>query len=71
MAGTVKRVLDAIIVARGRNNPTFIEATRAKLILKGLNPAKFTDSTPDEPAAVARARQVAAEFGVQLPQEAP
>ncbi len=71
MAGTVKRVLDAIIAVRGRNNVTFIEATRAKLILKGMNPAKFTESTPDDPAAVARARQLAAEFGVQLPQEIP
>ncbi len=70
MSGTVKRVLDAIIAARGRNNPTFIEATRAKLILKGMNPARFTDSTPDDPAAVARARQLAAEFGVDV-QETP
>ncbi len=67
MAGTVKRVLDAIIAARGQNNPTFIEATRAKLILKGMNPAKFTEATPDDPAAVAKARKVAAEFGVTVP----
>lgn len=67
MAGTVKRVLDAVIATRGQNNPTFIEATRAKLILKGMNPAKFTVSTPDDPAQVARARQVAAEFGVEVP----
>jgi hypothetical protein len=71
VAGTVKRVLDAIIAARGRSNPTFIEATRAKLILKGMNPAKFTETTPDDPAAVARARQVAAEFGVHVSEEIP
>lgn len=64
--GTVKRVLDAVIAARGKNNPTFIEATRAKLILKGLNPARFTESTPDDPAAVTRAKQIAAEFGVSI-----
>ncbi len=67
MAGTVKKILDAIIATRGQSNPTFIEATRAKLILKGMNPAKYTDATPDDPAAVARARQVAAEFGVNVP----
>ncbi len=65
-AGTVKRVLEAVIAARGQNNPTFIEATRAKLILKGMNPAKFTHTTPDDPVQVARARKLAAEFGVNV-----
>jgi len=63
-AGTVKRIVDSIIETRSKGNPTFVESTRAKLILKGLNPAKFTPSTPDDPAMVARARNLAAEFGV-------
>ncbi len=67
MAGTVKRVLEAVIAARGQNNPTFVETTRAKLILKGMNPAKYSETTPDDPAEVARARKVAAEFGVNVP----
>jgi hypothetical protein len=67
VAGTVKRVLDAVIAARGQNNPTFTEATRAKLILRGMNPAKFSETTPDDPVQVARARQLAAEFGVNVP----
>lgn len=66
MAGTVKRVLDAIIAARGKGSPLLADATRAKLILKGMNPARFTESTPDDPATVARARAIAAEFGVRL-----
>lgn len=67
MAGTVKRVLEAIVAARGQGNATFIEATRAKLILKGMNPAKFSETTPDDPAQVARARKLATEFGVSVP----
>jgi hypothetical protein len=66
VTGTVKRVLDAIIAARGKDNATFVEATRAKLILKGMNPAKFTEATPDDPATVDRARKIAAEFGVTI-----
>ncbi len=66
MAGTVKHVLDAIIAARGKGNPALADATRAKLILKGINPAKFTESTPDDPATVGRAKAIAAEFGVRL-----
>jgi hypothetical protein len=67
VAGTVKRILEAIIAQRGQGNPTFVEATRAKLILKGMNPAKFAETTADDPAVVAKARQMAAEFGVHLP----
>ncbi|HUK66612.1 MAG TPA: hypothetical protein VLV17_07260 [Anaeromyxobacteraceae bacterium] len=66
MTGTVKHMLDTIIAVRGKGNPTFVEATRAKLILKGLNPVKFTASTVDDPAIVARVRTVATEFGVNL-----
>jgi len=66
VTGTVKGMLEKIIAVRGKANPTFVDATRAKLILKGLNPAKFTTSTPDDPELVARVRAVAAEFGVNL-----
>jgi len=66
VTGTVKHMLDTIIAVRGKGNPTFVEATRAKLILKGLNPAKFTANTVDDPATVARVRTVATEFGVDL-----
>jgi hypothetical protein len=66
VTGTVKSMLETIISVRGKTNPTFVEATRAKLILKGLNPARFTASTPDDPQLVARVRAVAAEFGVNL-----
>ena len=66
MAGTVKTMIDSIIAQRSKGNPTFAESTRCKLILKGLNPAKFTAATPDDPAVIARVRIVATEFGVQL-----
>ncbi len=67
MAGTVKKILETIVATRGRGNPTFMDTTRAKLILKGMNPAKFSATTPDDPATVEKARRVAAEFGVTVP----
>ena len=66
MAGTVKNMLDTIITQRAKGNPTFAESTRCKLILKGVNPAKFSAATPDDPAVIAKVRTIAAEFGIQL-----
>jgi hypothetical protein len=62
--GRVKRMLDTIVATRGRSNPLLIRTTRTKLILAGLNPSKFDASTPDDPALLARVRDVAREYGV-------
>jgi len=66
MAGVIKQMLDTIVRERSRGNPTFIESTRCKLILRGLHPDKFTAQSPDDPVLIAKARQIATEFGVAL-----
>lgn len=66
MAGAIKNMLDRIVDVRGRGNPVFIDGTRTKLILKGLHPDRFTASSPDDPAIIARVRQAAADLGVAL-----
>ncbi len=67
MAGQIKKMLDTILAVRGKGNQVFIDGTRTKLILKGLNPDKFTLTSPDDPAVIARVRQAAADLGVSLP----
>lgn len=64
MAGTVKKVIDQIIASRSNGNPTLIQTTKTKLILKGLNPDHFTLQSDDEPASVAKAFAVAEEMGI-------
>jgi hypothetical protein len=64
MAGQIKRIIDTIIEQRAHGNPTLISTTRTKLILKGLNPSKFTPTSPDDPAILAKLSQVAQEMGV-------
>ena len=66
MAGAVHHMIEAILEQRGRGNPMLVRTTRTKLILKGLNPAKFGPETPDDPQAVARVREVAAELDIEL-----
>ena len=66
MAGKVKRIIDEIISQRSNGNPTFILTTKTKLVLKGLNPDKFTASSNDDPAMVEKALAVAKDMGVRI-----
>jgi hypothetical protein len=66
MAGKIKRQLTTIISTISKDNPTLINIVRTKLILKGLNPDKFDDQSPDDQAVLEKVKTVAAEFGVKV-----
>ena len=66
MSGTVKKVIDQIITIRANGNPTLVQTTKTKLIIKGLNPDRFTLQTEDDPAMVAKAYAAAKEMGINL-----
>jgi hypothetical protein len=66
MAGQIKRILDRIVDERGKGDNVLSMITKAKLILKGFDPDRFTSTTPDDPAAIARVKKVAQELGVML-----
>lgn len=62
-------MLDAIIEQRAKGNPILIETTKARLALRGFDPKKFTNSSPDDPALVERVKEIAAQLGTRV--EAP
>lgn len=64
--GEIKRLLDRIVEVRGQGNKTATNVILTKLILKGLNPANFQLTSPDDPATLAKVRQAAAELGINL-----
>ena len=66
MAGQIKTMLDRIIVERSKGDSVLATITKAKLILKGVDPDRFGASAPDDPATIARIRQIARELGVLL-----
>ena len=66
MAGQIKRMLERIVDERGKGDDVLRMLTRAKLILKGFDPARYTLTSPEDPATVARVKQVARELGVML-----
>ena len=66
MAGQVKTIIDRIIDQRGSGNKVLMNTTRTKLLLKGIDPEAFTESTEDDPAILDKIKAIAEEFGVKL-----
>lgn len=66
MSGKVKKIIDQIITERSKGNTTLVQTTKTKLILKGLNPDRFTLETEDDPTTIAKAIAVAADMGIEL-----
>ncbi|MFC1558069.1 hypothetical protein ACFL40_01805 [candidate division KSB1 bacterium] len=52
MAGKVKRMIDSILEQRSRGDPVLQKTTKAKLMLKGINPDKFTYHSEDDPVVI-------------------
>jgi hypothetical protein len=66
MAGQVHQLIEQIITQRSKGNAALAATTRTKLLLKGIDPDKFTAMSADDPTIVARVRQVAVELNVAL-----
>jgi hypothetical protein len=66
MSGKIKKHLNEIIIAVSKNNQTLIHTTTTKLILKGLNPDKFNEQSPDDPVILEKVKLIANEFGIKL-----
>ena len=54
MAGKIKQMIDAIISQRTKDNPMMAGVIKTKLILKGIDPGKFTAQSPDDPAIIGK-----------------
>ncbi len=66
MKGTAQKMINHLIETRSKGNPTLVINTKTRLILKGIDPAKFTGDTPDEPNELHKIQQLASEWGIQL-----
>ena len=59
MAGQAKEMLDKIIYEHAKGDKILEHAMHVKLILKGIPVDKLTDSTPDDPAIIAKIKALA------------
>lgn len=49
LAGKIKEIVENIILERSKGNPAIAEMTKAKFILKGINPDKYDKDSYDDP----------------------
>ena len=54
MAGKIKQMIDTIIDQRTKGNPMLAGVIKTKLMLKGIDPSKFTAQSEDDPAIIAK-----------------
>ena len=64
LAGKIKEIIDSIILQRSKGNPAIAETTKAKFILKGINPNKFHNFSPDDPEIMEKVRNIAKQLKV-------
>lgn len=65
MAGKIKEMIDEIIKERSKGNPAISEMTIAKLILKGLNPNKFDENSPDDAVVIEKLLNIAKQLNIK------
>jgi len=66
MAGKIKQTLDKLIQARSKGNQTIVNTTITKLMLKGINYSKYTETSEDDPAMLEKIAVAAKEMGVTI-----
>ncbi|OQX05515.1 MAG: hypothetical protein BWK80_52070 [Desulfobacteraceae bacterium IS3] len=66
MAGQIKQLIDTIIVKRSKGLKGLIYTTKAKLLLKGIDPDGYNEASDDNPLILERIRKIAVELGVDM-----
>jgi predicted amidophosphoribosyltransferase len=64
--GNIKKVIEAIIVRKGRGDPLLVINIRKKLVFKGINPAKYTCETIDDPVVLRKLIELARDLGFNV-----
>jgi hypothetical protein len=54
MSGKIKYIIDTLVTPRAKENSLLAAIIKAKLMLKGIDPIKFTAQSPDDPAVIAK-----------------
>lgn len=63
MAGKIREMIDFVIRQRASGNPALEKIIKTKMILKGINPTKFTHQSDDDPAVLQQLEGMAMELG--------
>jgi hypothetical protein len=64
MAGKIKNIIDSIVESRSKGNTTIANLTKSKMVMKGINPEKYTKNSEDDPEVIERLMILAKELDV-------
>ena len=62
MAGQIKLMLDEIVAQLSKGDRVLASYVETKLILRGIDPARYSATSADDPEVIARLRVIAAEL---------
>ncbi|HOP40437.1 MAG TPA: hypothetical protein PLI53_05290 [Geobacteraceae bacterium] len=62
MAGKIRQMIDSVINQRAKDNPMLERVIKTKLILKGINPNKYTLQSEDDPLIIGKLEKMVAEL---------
>ena len=62
MAGKIRQMIDSIIIRRAKDNSMLERVIKTKLILKGIDPAKYTLRSDDDPVVIAKLEKMMQEL---------
>jgi hypothetical protein len=62
MAGKIRQMIDSIITQRAKDNPMLERVIKTKLILKGINPNKYTLQSDDDPVVLGKLEKMIADL---------
>jgi hypothetical protein len=63
MAGKIRQMIDSVIAQRAMGNPMLEKIIKTKLILKGVNPNKYTLQSDDDPLVLEKIERMLTELG--------
>ena len=62
MAGRIRRMIDSVIQQRAVGNPMLEKIIKTKMILKGVNPNKYTLESDDDPVVLEKLERMLKEL---------
>ena len=61
-----KQLIETLIWERSKGDPFMESSTRIKLLMKGIDPIKITDESPDDPEVINKIKEVAKALSINL-----
>lgn len=66
MAGKIKELVGRLIKLRVKDDPHMIAPFKIKLIMKGVDPDLYNETSDDDPVVIQRIHQIAKSMGYEL-----